>query len=312
MSWLKKYPVIYLKGIAMGIADAIPGVSGGTIALIAGIYEQLIDSIKAFDITAIKYLRKFQIRDFWRYVNGNFLLTLVLGIATSLVTLSHFVTFLLREYPIQIWSFFFGLIIISSAVVLRRINKWNPGVIISLLIGVAAAFLITKATPAQTPNELWFIFISGSIAIIAMILPGISGAFLLLLLGKYEYVYLALRDLNLAIIGVFIAGAITGLLSFSRAISWLLKNYHNSAIALLSGFMIGSLNKIWPWKIITLFRENSEGEQIPLLEKNVLPAQYFQETGNDPFIFQAILFVAVGIFIVVLLEKISISRNKST
>jgi putative membrane protein len=145
-----------------------------------------------------------------------------------------------------------------------------------------------------------------------MILPGISGAFLLLLLGKYEYVYLALRDLNLAIIGVFIAGAITGLLSFSRAISWLLKNYHNSAIALLSGFMIGSLNKIWPWKIITLFRENSEGEQIPLLEKNVLPAQYFQETGNDPFIFQAILFVAVGIFIVVLLEKISISRNKST
>jgi len=311
MSWLKKYPVIYLKGIAMGIADAIPGVSGGTIALITGIYEQLINSIKSFDLAAITYLRKFRFRDLWRHVNGDFLLTLVFGIATSLVTLSHFVTFILREYPIQIWSFFFGLIIISSVVVLRRINMWNPKVIISLSIGVAAAFLITMATPAQTPDDLWFIFISGSIAIIAMILPGISGAFILLLLGKYEYVYMALRDLDLVIIGVFIAGAIAGILSFSRAVSFLLRKYHNSSIALLSGFMIGSLNKIWPWKIVTLFKENSGGEQIPLVEKNVFPAQYFQETGNNPYIFQAILFIALGIFIVVLLEKISISRNKT-
>jgi putative membrane protein len=311
MSWLKKYPVIYLKGIAMGIADAIPGVSGGTIALITGIYEQLINSIKSFDLAAITYLRKFRFRDLWRHVNGDFLLTLVFGIATSLVTLSHFVTFILREYPIQIWSFFFGLIIISSVVVLRRINRWNPKVIISLSIGVAAAFLITMATPAQTPDDLWFIFISGSIAIIAMILPGISGAFILLLLGKYEYVYMALRDLDLVIIGVFIAGAIAGILSFSRAVSFLLRKYHNSSIALLSGFMIGSLNKIWPWKIVTLFKENSGGEQIPLVEKNVFPALYFQETGNNPYIFQAILFIALGIFIVVLLEKISISRNKT-
>ena len=295
----------------MGIADAIPGVSGGTIALITGIYEQLINSIKSFDLAAITYLRKFRFRDLWRHVNGDFLLTLVFGIATSLVTLSHFVTFILREYPIQIWSFFFGLIIISSVVVLRRINRWNPKVIISLSIGVAAAFLITMATPAQTPDDLWFIFISGSIAIIAMILPGISGAFILLLLGKYEYVYMALRDLDLVIIGVFIAGAIAGILSFSRAVSFLLRKYHNSSIALLSGFMIGSLNKIWPWKIVTLFKENSGGEQIPLVEKNVFPAQYFQETGNNPYIFQAILFIALGIFIVVLLEKISISRNKT-
>jgi putative membrane protein len=176
---------------------------------------------------------------------------------------------------------------------------------------VAAAFLITMATPAQTPDDLWFIFISGSIAIIAMILPGISGAFILLLLGKYEYVYMALRDLDLVIIGVFIAGAIAGILSFSRAVSFLLRKYHNSSIALLSGFMIGSLNKIWPWKIVTLFKENSGGEQIPLVEKNVFPALYFQETGNNPYIFQAILFIALGIFIVVLLEKISISRNKT-
>lgn len=307
----KKYIIIYIKGLAMGVADAIPGVSGGTIALISGIYENLINSIKSIDAEAIKYLRKAEIKNLWEHINGSFLVTLVAGIATSLIVLSHFVTFLLENYPIQVWSFFFGLIVISSLVVLRTITQWRVRVFLSLLAGIGVAYFITMATPAETPTDLWFIFISGSIAIIAMILPGISGAFLLLLLGKYEYVYIALRDWNLVVIGVFILGAITGLLTFSRSISWLLKNYHNSAIALLSGFMIGSLNKIWPWKIVELFRQNSKGEQVPFIEENVLPAEYLRETGQNPYLFQAILFIATGIFIVILFENISRYNRKA-
>jgi len=309
MAWFKQHFLYFLKGLAMGFADAIPGVSGGTIALISGIYEKLINSIRAFDFKALQLVRKLQFRKLWDHVNGSFLAFLVCGIAVSLITLSHFVTYLLSEYPIQIWSFFFGLILISSVLVLRGITKWKVRTASSFIIGVIAAYYITVATPAETPTALWFIFISGVIAICAMILPGISGAFLLLILGKYEYVYLALRDMKLAIIAVFALGAVSGLLSFSRVISWLLKNYHNATIALLSGFMVGSLNKIWPWKIVTLFRQNSKGIQIPLIEKNILPGNYLEETGKDPFVLQAVLFMALGFFIVFLLEKISSSAK---
>jgi len=307
MAWFRKHFGYFLKGLAMGFADAIPGVSGGTIALIAGIYEKLINSIKAFDGSAIRLFRKFEWKKLWKHIDGSFLIFLLAGIFLSLITLSHVVTFLLIGYPIQIWSFFFGLIIISAIVVLKGIVKWKITTFFSLFAGIALAYFVTIATPAETPTALWFIFISGMIAICAMILPGISGAFLLLILGKYEYVYMALRDMKLLIIGVFAAGAIIGLLSFSRFISWLLRNYHDLAIALLSGFMVGSLNKIWPWKIVTLFRENSSGIQVPFLEDNVLPARYMEETGRNPFILQAILFMALGFFIVVLLEKFSIS-----
>jgi len=309
MAWFKQHLLYFLKGLAMGFADAIPGVSGGTIALISGIYEKLINSIKAFDVKAFQFLRGLQFRKLWEHVNGSFLAFLTAGIAVSLITLSHFVTYLLSEYPIQIWSFFFGLIVISSMLVLKGITKWKVRTVFSFIIGTAIAYYITIATPAATPTALWFIFLSGVIAICAMILPGISGAFLLLMMGKYEYVYLALRDMKLVIIAVFALGAITGLLSFSRVISWLLKNYHNAAIALLSGFMVGSLSKIWPWKIVTLFRQNSSGVQVPLVEKNILPGNYLQLTGKDPFVLQALLFMALGFFVVFLLEKIGNSAK---
>jgi len=294
----------------MGAADAIPGVSGGTIALITGIYEKLIVSIQSFDLKFLKFVRHLKIKAAWEYVNGGFLATLLLGISARLIALARIITSLIINHPIQVWSFFLGLILISSFSVLRQITKWQFGHLFLLLAGVGIAYYITAITPLQTPEAIWFIFISGAIAICAMILPGISGAFILLILGKYEYIYSALRDLNLTIIAVFVTGCVVGILSFSRVISWMLKHFHNSTIAVLSGFMIGSLNKIWPWKRTISFRENSAGKQVPLIEENILPGDYFGQTGNDPFISQAILFIALGVFIVVIIEKIAKSQLK--
>lgn len=294
----------------MGAADAIPGVSGGTIALITGIYEKLIVSIQSFDLKFLKLVRHLNIKAAWEHVNGGFLATLLLGISVSLIALARIITSLIINHPIQIWSFFLGLILISSFSVLRQITKWQISHLFLLLAGAVIAYYITAITPLQTPEAIWFIFVAGAIAICAMILPGISGAFILLLLGKYEYIYSALRDLNLTIISVFVMGCIVGILSFSRVISWLLKHFHNSTIAVLSGFMIGSLNKIWPWKKTILFRENSAGKQVPLTEENIFPDDYFEQTGNNPFILQAILFIALGILIVVIIEKIAKSQFK--
>ena len=310
MNKFKDTLLIYFKGLGMGGADVVPGVSGGTIAFITGIYEKLLDSIKAVDIEAIKLLFTFQLRSFWKKINGSFLLPLVLGIATSFLTLAKLIIFLMSNYPIPLWSFFFGLIIISAILVLRVINKWNLAVVFATLIGILIAYLITEATPSETPEAPWFIFISGAIAICAMILPGISGSFILLILGKYEYMMTALSSFDIVTVAIFIVGCVFGLLSFSRLISWLLKNYHNIAIGLLSGFMIGSLNKVWPWKIPVAFRINSHGEQVPYLTKNVLPGEYMRELGEYPQVLMAILFMALGIFVVVLIEKVANYRSK--
>lgn len=319
MIQFKRQLLTYLKGIAMGGADVVPGVSGGTIAFITGIYTELLDSINSIDKEALNYFIKFQFKKFWEKINGKFLLPLFFGIITSLLSLSKLIKYLLESEPIALWSFFFGLIIISSILVLREIKKWNVGVAFSMITGIAIAYWITVASPAESTEAFWFIFISGAIAICAMILPGISGAFLLLIMGKYEFILGTINRLIEAIINnnfqtfssdlltiiVFIAGCLVGLLSFSRAISWLLHNYHDLAVALLSGFMIGSLNKVWPWKIATAFRINSEGNQVATTTKNVLPAEYLRLTTEYPFVLQAILFMALGIFIVVVIEKIA-------
>ncbi|ELR71789.1 membrane protein [Fulvivirga imtechensis AK7] len=302
--------LVYFKGLGMGGADVVPGVSGGTIAFITGIYEKLLDSIKAVDVEAIKLLFTLQLPLFWKKINGSFLLPLVLGIATSFLTLAKLIVFLMENYPIPLWSFFFGLIIISAILVLRVINRWSIGVVLATLTGILAAYLITEATPSETPEAPWFIFISGAIAICAMILPGISGSFILLILGKYEYMMTALSNFDVMTVAIFIVGCVFGLLSFSRLISWLLKNYHNITIGLLSGFMIGSLNKVWPWKIPVAFRINSHGEQVPYLTKNVLPGEYMRELGEYPHVLTAILFMALGIFVVVLIEKVANYKSK--
>ncbi len=293
----------------MGAADVVPGVSGGTIAFITGIYEELLGSIKAIDKPAIQTLLRLEMATFWKMINGNFLVVVFLGIATSILSIAKLVTTLLEDHPIQVWSFFFGLILISAPLVLREIRKWNPAAGFSLLLGISISYMLTILTPSQTPDALWFVFLAGTLAICAMILPGISGAFILLLLGKYEFIINGLIQMNIPVILVFGLGCITGLLLFSRALTWILKNYHTITIALLAGFMLGSLNKVWPWKEVISYRFNSHGEQIPAFDRSILPGTYLEKVNEDPQVFQAILMMALGILLVVVMEKIA-SRLK--
>ena len=302
----KDYLLLYAKGIGMGAADVVPGVSGGTVAFITGIYEELINSLKSINGEAVKLLLQFKVNEFWKSINGNFLIVVLAGIATSLLSLSKLMTYFLEYHPIQIWSFFFGLILVSSPLILRDILKWDLFTSLSFVAGIAIAYLITILSPTQTPTNLGFIFFCGALAICAMILPGISGAFILLLIGKYEYMINALINFDFAVIIVFIMGCFLGLLGFSRLLSWILTHYRFPTLAILAGFMIGSLNKVWPWKEVIAYRINHEGLQVPALDRSILPAFYFGKTGTDPQLFQAILFAALGIFLVVAIEKMAI------
>lgn len=306
MKSFKDSALLFLKGIGMGSADVVPGVSGGTIAFITGIYEDLLASISSVDKQAIQYLLKLEIKNFWEHINGGFLLPLFLGIFLSILSLAKVISFSLDNFPIPVWSFFFGLIIISSISVTKEIKKWNAGVVLSIIVGVALAYGLTTFAPVKTPDANWFIFLSGALAICAMILPGISGSFILLILGKYTYIINAVKDMDLVTIAIFGSGCVVGILSFSRLVSWFLKKFHDYAIALLAGFMIGALNKIWPWKKGVLFQLNRHGEQVPVYEENLLPNQYLTETGNEPQIIQAILFMAFGFMLVVLMEKLAL------
>lgn len=294
----------------MGAADVVPGVSGGTVAFITGIYDELLHSINAIDAEAFRLLVKFRIADLWKKVNGNFLVVLLSGIATSLLSLAKLMVYLLAHHPIAIWSFFFGLILISAPLVMREVKQWNLGSVATFILGVAIAYAITVLSPTQSPDALWFVFFSGALAICAMILPGISGAFILLLIGKYQFMMSALLELNIPVIIVFMAGCVVGLLGFSRFLTWILDNYHSATIALLAGFMLGSLNKVWPWRQVLEYVTDSKGEQVPAFDKSILPWDYVSITGNDPQIFQAILMMALGVFIVFLIEKIA-SRLKT-
>lgn len=290
----------------MGGADVVPGVSGGTIAFISGIYEELLASIKAVNFPNLKLLLQGRFKEFWKAINGNFILILFSGILISIKSLAALLIHLKETYPIQLWSFFWGLIMISSIVVLRQITKWSWAVIVAGIIGIVLAIIVTSLTPAHTSDSYLMIILSGVLGISAMILPGISGAFILLILGKYEFILTALSEMNLVVIGLFIFGCIIGLVSFVRVISWLLSKFHNMAVALLAGFMMGSLNKLWPWKETLEYRLDSHGNQVPYVDVNVMPNEYFAATGNDPVVIQALLFMAVGFFIIVLIEKIAL------
>lgn len=302
----KDYFAVSLKGVAMGAADVVPGVSGGTIAFISGIYEELINSIKSINISSVRNLFKQGIRTFWKSINGNFLLALFIGILISVVSLAKALKYVLETHPILIWSFFFGLIIASAVFVARKITKWNATVIISMIAGIIAAYYITIITPASPNEAYWFIFVAGAIAICAMILPGISGSFILVLLGMYKYVLHAVSEFNLLIIAIFALGAVIGLLSFSNLLSWLLKRFHNATIAVLAGFMIGSLNKVWPWKKVVEWGVDRHGENVPVIQENVLPGAYAQLnstefTGitNDPQTLYAILLAIAGVLLII-------------
>jgi putative membrane protein len=299
---INEYLLLTLKGMAMGAADVVPGVSGGTIALITGIYEELIFSIKSINLKALKLLFTGKGAAFWKAINGNFLLSVLLGIGISIFSLARGLTYLLEHYPILVWSFFFGLIIASAIYVARTIQTWNAGAVIAGIAGIAIAYFITVISPTEA-NPTWiYIFFSGMIAICAMILPGISGSFILVLLGMYPFIMGAVGDLNIPVLLVFVAGAAIGIIAFSNFLSWLLKNFHTLTIALLSGFMVGSLNKIWPWKEVTESFIDRHGEARPLTERNILPGTYETLTGNESWLWGAILFLIAGFVLIFAIE----------
>lgn len=291
--------------MGMGAADVIPGVSGGTIAFITGIYEELINSIKSINVEAFKLFFTGRWKSLWKHVNGNFLLAVFGGIFISVLSLAKILEHLLEHHPILIWAFFFGLILASAWVVARKVTVWEYPNVIALVSGIAVAFYITSVTPTTTTDASWFVILSGGVASCAMVLPGISGSFILLLLGKYEFALQAVNErliLDLLLLG---AGAAIGLVLFSNLLSWLLKNFHNATIAVLVGFMIGSLNKIWPWKE-TLKTIVVDGEVKPLIEKNILPSL---GDAGDMF-WLAVLMAALGIGVIILLEVI-LAKGKS-
>lgn len=255
MRRLKDYLLIAVKGACMGAADVIPGVSGGTIAFIMGIYDEFVSSIASVNTEAMRLLFSGKFREFWKHINGNFLISLILGIGLSVVALAGLMQMLLSEFPIQTWAFFFGLIVASSIFILRGISGWKMREGLFLVLGMVLGVVICTLSPTQTPEGLWFIFLSGAIAICAMILPGISGSFILLILGKYQYIMICISDLvagvdfgrNLLIMGVFIIGAAVGILGFSKFLHWLLARWNKETLIVLAGFIIGSLVKVWPW-----------------------------------------------------------------
>ena len=306
----RDYLLIVLKGIGMGAADVVPGVSGGTIAFITGIYEELIRSIKSINLSSLKLLLKGELSGFWEAINGWFLVSVAAGIGISVLSLAKGLKFLLDHHPILVWSFFFGLIIASAVYVARDIKKWSFTTILSVLIGIVIAYFITIVTPASANTNYSFVFLSGAIAICAMILPGISGSFILVLLGMYRFILGALSDLNLPVIILFLAGALIGIVVFSNVLAWLLKRFYTQTIALLSGFMIGSLNKVWPWKKVVETFTDRHGEIKPLVEHNILPSHYQAATGAAPLFTYAVILVLAGFALIFVIEGLTKGLKK--
>ncbi|MGM0479559.1 MAG: DUF368 domain-containing protein [Bacteroidota bacterium] len=242
------YLMIMFRGMGMGAADVVPGVSGGTIAFITGIYEELIGSLSKINLQALRVLSKEGIRSFWKYINGNFFVALFLGIGISVLSLAKLLVYLLDTYPVLLWSFFFGLVLSSAIFVLRSMTRWNFYAILAIIVGTAAAAIISSLQSTADGGAHWYIVVSGAIAICAMILPGISGAFILVLLGSYHTIIGGIKDLDLVIVGLFALGCLIGLLAFSRLLNYLFAHFKNLVLALLAGFLFGSLWKIWPWK----------------------------------------------------------------
>ena len=296
---------LFFKGIAMGAADIVPGVSGGTIALITGIYEELIDSIKNISFRLFKILFTDGFKSFWKDLNGNFLLTLASGILLSILLLAQFISYLLVNHEFKIWGFFFGLILSSGLFLYRQVNTLSSSSFIYLSFGFLLSSIISLTGPTSTPDNYLFVFITGSIAICAMILPGISGSFILLLLSKYEYIINAIKDLKLDVLIVFSIGCIFGLLLFSRFLSYLFTNYKNTVLSVLSGFLFGSLLKVWPFRRVIETRINSEGVVESFITRPTLP-----EINNIEEITFFAFFTLFGYFLIYFLQKKSIEDNK--
>lgn len=297
------YALLASKGLMMGAADAVPGVSGGTIAFITGIYEELIETLRRFDLEAAKLLLSGGVAAFWQHINGTFLATLLAGIVFSLVTLAHGVLFLLAEYPVLLWAFFFGLVLASTWSIARHIQHWDVSKSLLFSIGALSAYIITSLAPMPVQINPYNFFIAGMIAICAMILPGISGSFILLLMGMYAPVLTAVKNIQLLPLLLFMGGCVIGILAFSRVLNWLFHHYRQMTLALLAGFLLGSLNKIWPWKYTTAYILNSQGVMVPLAQENVSPFSYTALTGLPGYPLSALLLILLGVGLVLIMEK---------
>lgn len=332
MRSLKDYLVIGLKGACMGGADVIPGVSGGTIAFITGIYDEFVGSIAKFDVTAVQLLLKLKLREFWKHINGSFLLAVLAGIGVSVVSLAGLMQMLLSDFPIQTWAFFFGLIVASSIFILRGISGWRVRDGLFLALGCVLGVVVCTLSPTQTPDALWFIFLSGAIAICAMILPGISGSFILLILGKYQYIMSCITGVvsgenvmsNILVLAVFLVGAAVGIVSFSKFLHWLLARWNKETLIVLAGFIIGSLVKVWPWSnteaiVCAQFPEvaalGEAAEHGALVAQEAFDAAVVANAPMiDPQIGSAVVFALVGFFLVTGVEiagKILAKKNKA-
>lgn len=306
MKSIQQKLLLFLRGVAMGAVDLVPGISAGTIAFVTGIYEQLIFSIKSFNLDALKILKDQGFSAAWRHINGEFLLILMSGILFSLFALAGVMSYFLEAFPLQVWSFFMGLIIASVIYLLRLHPLKKISEVCLLGFGILAAFGLSLTTTGSMEGNYFSIFIAGSIALCAMILPGISGSFILVLLGLYTVFIDALDNIKMDFLLVFSAGGIVGLMLFSRLLSWLLDHYKNAVIATMCGFLIGSLSILWPWKQVTSSLVNTSGELIVTGSVNLSPQAYQSVVGHDPQTVACVLFLIVGLCVVLTIEMISV------
>ncbi len=296
---IKDYALIAVRGFAMGCADVVPGVSGGTMAFILGIYEELVESIRELtQPPVLKAITRLQIAELFKLVNWPFLLAVAVGICAAIISLAQILEFVLETYPVYVWSFFFGLVLASAIVVAQRCEVWHYSRFVTMGVGAVFAFVLVGLVPAETPSTWWFLMLSGALAICAMILPGISGAFILVLLGKYEYVLAAVNDRDIVTIAFVGMGTVIGILSFARFLGWLFKKYHDLTIAFLTGLMIGSLRKIWPWKADALAVIEEQ------VSANILPQFTVNGALNTEVAF-AVGLALVGFVLVIVLERLA-------
>ncbi len=300
----RDYVGLFARGLCMGAADVVPGVSGGTMAFILGIYEELIDSIRAVGHPGLwRSLLAFRVRDAMERLNWRFLAAVGAGIVTAFLSLAKLLIWLLRNHPVPLWSFFFGLIVASVVVVSGRVSRWTPKARAVLVGGALGAYVLVGVVPAETPNTPPFLFISGALAISAMILPGISGSFVLVLLGKYQTLLEAVTARDILTLGYAMTGMAIGIVTVAQLLGWLFHKYHDITVAFLTGLMLGSLRKVWPWKIDLLTRFNRHGEAVPVLQENILPAAWSGEVTL------AIALAIVGLALVLALERLGRSTK---
>jgi len=298
----KHYAGVFIRGMAMGAADVVPGVSGGTVAFITGIYFRLLGAIAAVPSATINDLFRGRVRRFWNQVDGTFLVVLLTGILVSIATLANLITWALDAYPIALWSFFFGLILASVWHVFRQLKAPAAWLAMPVAGGAVFAWWVTTLSAGQVdPGALGF-FLSGAVAICAMILPGLSGSFILLILGMYAPVLAAVRELDIALIGLFMAGCVLGLLSFARLLGYALRKGHDAVLAVLTGFMIGALNRVWPWQEVLSWRIDSGGARVPMEQVSVLPVRYAEVTGEPAQVPVAIMALIAGVGLVLVGE----------